>query len=211
MKFIPANGAIVEHSFTFVVEEKKKKFRPAKVLGGRWSRSGKTIWPDWVEKGALPAYRDDCIPGDEELPTRLIVFSGHGTNPENIRELDPDVLREHRQAWKAWREEGDLTVPPPRGHSEEYHLARWETRRDAVPGTLLTHGEATRGVLERFRKLGSAYTVELTIADTPEADGRVRWEITIYEGGAPFFRAYAYAPDEERTPKAWKIVEVESY
>ena len=103
---------------------------PAKIVGGRCSRSGKTSSPTWVEENSFVLFRKDAfllkiagflrerIPHNIEYP---YFFEGHGTNWETIREVDIQGLEIALTSWMKFRKEG-LHLPP--SSTFEERLAR---------------------------------------------------------------------------------------
>ena len=112
---------------------------PAKIVGGRCSRSGKTSSPTWVEENSFVLFRKDAfllkiagflrerIPHNIEYP---YFFEGHGTNWETIREVDIQGLEIALASWMRFRKEG-LQLPPSSTFEEkmarEYSLASFRT------------------------------------------------------------------------------------
>lgn len=199
MKYSNFSGVI--DALTCQVVETSAGWKPAADLGGRTSRSGLTIWPEWIEAGAIPAYREDSLP--EQLPERLVLFSGHGTNPENIRELSRERFIDALAMWTAWRDDGGVGLhdaAPPACTCEEDFLGKRRSRTTTGNADTLTHGEAIRGLLARA---GADATAVLDIEDTPDEDGQVRWDLTVSDSFGPRFRAYGFAA-QGQTPVRWK-------
>ena len=112
---------------------------PAKVIGGRSSRSRKTSTPTWVEEGGFSILRKDAflvkiwmslregIAHDVEHP---YFFEGHGTAWEEVREVDIQRLESALSTWMSFRKEG-ANLPPSSTLEEklarEYTLASFRT------------------------------------------------------------------------------------
>ena len=103
---------------------------PAKVIGGRSSRTGKISTPTWAEEGAFVLFRRDAfitkilmslregIAHDVEHP---YFFEGHGTAWEQVVEVDIQGLGIALSAWMKFRKEG---ANLPSASSKEEKLAR---------------------------------------------------------------------------------------
>ena len=112
---------------------------PAKIIGGRTSRSGKTLFPTWVEEQSFVLFRRDefilkiADSLREDTPPNIecpYFFTGHGTNWETIREVDIQGLRIALDEWMRFRKEG-ANLPPSSTFEEklarEYSLASFRT------------------------------------------------------------------------------------
>lgn len=205
-----ASQSQIDASTSFAVKE-GEYWRPANRMGGRSSMTGLTLTNSWVEKGAIPAIREDALPktsekfgeflsGRSQVP--LVIFSGHGTDPRNFREIDPARYLQALEAWIDWRDWSANERPAPRCEAEEDYLAKRATR-DA-PRACLTAGEALQGLQERSR-YGTAPT--LTITRT-EAHAQGLWPLTwtweIFAPGVGF--AEGESEIEGREPNRFRFV-----
>lgn len=143
-KFVPASGMVINATRTIVVR-RADGWALARHVGGKASRTGKTIEPLWVEVGACQAYREDAIPGSVwEAAKDFAVFSGHGSSVtgSNIITVPCEAAAAAFIGWCAWRE-GTSDVKPraPAGVEWIYTLARRASRRYGGYRTI-TEGEA---------------------------------------------------------------------
>ncbi len=225
MKFVNAKSTVCALT-SYVVREDQGYgafWRPAKTQGGRWSGSGATLFaPFWVEQGAVLAVREDCLPNSPEVfaaqrgQVPLLVFSGHGTSPENIREIDPAKYAESLQTWSYWRRY--KTCAPPTCRCEEDYLAKRATRGT---GPNLTAGEALRGLAQRNGAGDAQLSIQYEPAHAagywPESwewgilvknIGRARGYSEV-EGAEPTY--FVFEPlereesEEEESGKTWKV------
>lgn len=198
------------HAFsTYLVQENQGYgafWRPAKTQGGRWSGSGLTLFaPFWVEAGAVRAVRDGAIQNSAEklaelvytltgsrLSEEILIFSGHGTDPVNIRTLSVQRLEKALDAWNFWRSYG--TCPPPACLTEEEFAAKRATRG---VGPNLTAGEALRGLAQRRDAGDAQLSIEYEPAH-PEGYWKESWdwEVLVYGIG----RARGSADTEGKEP-----------
>ena len=112
--------------------------RPAKVLGGKSSRSGKTYTPTWVEEGAFVLLRKDVFLAKIWMSLKDSViydlqpyfFEGHGTAWEQVVEVDIPALEIALTSWMKFRKEG-LDLPPASTLEEklarQYSLSSFRT------------------------------------------------------------------------------------
>ena len=103
---------------------------PAKIVGGRCSRSGKTAFPTWVEENSFVIFRKDAFISKiveslrEDAPPNIecpYFFTGHGTNWETVSQVDIQGLETALDEWLRFRKEG-VNLPP--SFSKEEKLAR---------------------------------------------------------------------------------------
>jgi hypothetical protein len=167
----------------------------ARVLGGRTSRSGLTIDPAWVEEGALFAMRSDSLPIND-VPSPLVVFEEHGTNPQLIRELDREAYIRSVEEWTSWRREYGRAQPEL--SLEEHYLAKRNTRD--LPGAYLTRGEAMEGLLMRNSALpGAWFSVEEDLDEPETSNMRWDWEVSVPGVG----NAYGFSSSKDTPPDRW--------
>jgi hypothetical protein len=147
--------------------------------------------PIWVEKGALPAVREDSVPNSPEKLEELLqslygdswskilwIFSGHGTEPHNIRRLDACLLKEALASWRIWREWATNHGTPPSSDTEEGRIARRATR-DAWD--CLTAGEALVGL--PMRSGGAESQLGITYDPAKEGYWPESWDWSILVEG----------------------------
>ena len=103
---------------------------PAKIVGGRCSRSGKTSSPTWAEEGAFIIFRKDEFISKiarslrEDTPHNIecpYFFTGHGTAWETVSEVNIQGLEIALTSWMKFRKEG---INLPSSSSVEEKLAR---------------------------------------------------------------------------------------
>lgn len=107
---------------------------PAKSIGGRSSRSGKTSTPAWVEEGAVLLFRKDVFIDKIWMSLRDGVvcdlqpyfFEGHGTDWQRVVMVNIQGLEMAMKVWMKFRMEG-LHLPSASSFEEklarEYSLA----------------------------------------------------------------------------------------
>ena len=184
---------------SLVVPDPNSGFRMAKTLGGTVSRSGLTMDPRWAEEGAMLALRADSVPLDpERVPNPLLVFDGHGTSPDLIREWNRDLYLRAVEAWTQWRKEGRCAIP--RVETEEEWAAKRNTRD--LEGAALTAGEAVNGLLMRKGAPGPAIlNIEEDLEEKEGSELRWDWDISIPGVGY----AYAFGASAETPPTRWQF------
>ena len=112
---------------------------PAKIVGGRCSRSGKTAFPTWVEENSFVIFRKDAFISKiveslrEDAPPNIecpYFFTGHGTNWETVSQVDIQGLETALDEWLRFRKEG-VNLPPSSSLEEklarEYSLVSFRT------------------------------------------------------------------------------------
>jgi hypothetical protein len=207
MKFVSVAQAV--HALQCFAVSENGYWRPAKIVGGRSSLSGLTIESPWVEQGAVLAFREDFLPSSAEAlerllderfayhpPERIVMFSGHGTDPHNFRQVSVEGLKAELEAWRVWRTWQTHSGLPPMTHSEEGYLAKRATRDR---GDMLTAGEALRGL--QARAGGSICQLEVTLDPATEHYPEPEWDWEVLAPGVG--RARGSALQEGVEPDAF--------
>lgn len=144
VKFVPTNIEI--NDCQCLVKLVDGGIRESITRGGRISRSGLTIYPQWTEEGSIIAYRNDAIPKDITSDV-LVIFDNRGTNPSGLRAVSIDTWNKNVDKWEMWRN-GFGEKPTPDSEDDwVFHQARHHTRWYRN-GKKITEGEAN--ALSRF-------------------------------------------------------------
>jgi hypothetical protein len=143
---------------------------------GHSSLSGKTIWTDWVEVGAVPGYRGLEAPArllrEPKIPERFVLFETHGRTPTDLKVCSGATLQEYLDLqWRNYRArgQGDSMMPMAwEGKVVEYVLARRMSRIERViqkSSCWITWDEFFRGLPARYSRTGKLI---LTVDDSGE-------------------------------------------
>lgn len=145
-KFVPTNVEI--NDCQCLVKLVDGGIRESITRGGRISRSGLTIYPQWAEEGSIIAYRNVAIPKNITSDI-LVIFDNHGTNPTGLRAVSIDTWNKNVDAWEMWRT--GMTDDKPTCVDKNdwvFHNARLFTR-DYRNDKRITDGEAD--AISRFQ------------------------------------------------------------
>lgn len=103
MKLRKIDNAEISANCQYIVIE-HGEIRLTKYFGGRASRSGATIWPDWIEDNAV-AIKPLALLNAEDLEHRdtIICFSGGGRRNAFVYNSATRAVKIELERWRKWR------------------------------------------------------------------------------------------------------------
>lgn len=219
MRFTKTFDAEISANRQYVVEAPGGNFALAKTFGGRASRSGATLWPEWVQDGARKI-KPLSLLTEHDIDNEVVVaFSGGGQRRVALYSASTEAVRDALAVWRKWRkfeapekecppatEEEAEAAPPRRSRLHrrpEPELsaktdAEWIARAISFNESCKTEGQRlTNHEVSRYAQNISFWW--------DEGSGSNRWTATMTLW--PFM---ATALDDGVGPVAWTIYEAQS-
>lgn len=216
MRLSKIQGAEVSAHQQWIVRDDLGRVNLAHHFGGRMSNSGATIWPEWVEDGAVKIKPLGCLTENDLSGERVVCFSGGGSREVRIYEASTQAVLVELRIWRRWRklqpthlnEDGGIDWETPVMHftqNPEFENEPWVGEKDAAwIARAISYHEAKRTEGSRLTEHEvSRYATSLTI-DFDEASGADRWTaiMSIWPWAATRL-------DRKRSPGPWLLYKVE--
>ncbi len=187
MRFEKIERAEISANQQWVVRDDLGRVNLAHHFGGRMSNSGATIWPEWVEDGAVKIKALGCLTEDDLSGERIVCFSGGGSREVRIYEASTACVLVELRIWRRWRklqpthlnEDGTTDWETPVMHftqNPEFENEPWVGEEDAAwIARAVSYHEAKRTEGTRLTEHEvSRYSTSLSRA-FDEASGADRW------------------------------------
>ncbi len=199
----------------WVVRDERGSINPAKYFGGRVSNSGATVWPEWLEEGALKIKPLNCLT-ESDLAEKIVCFSGGGYRRVRVYEATAAAVLVELRIWRRWRkcqpthfnEDGSTDWATPVMHftqNPKVENEPWVGDEDAAwIARAISYHEAK--YIEETRLTEhevSRHAVSLNM-NWDEGSGADRWTATM-----PVWPWAATRLDREGLPGAWFLYKQE--
>ena len=104
MKLERIEGAEISANRQFVVRDECGGISITRHFGGRTSRSGATIWPEWIQDSAFEIKPLGCVTENDLAGERIVCFSGGGYQlGVRIYDAYSEAVKEELEKWRRWR------------------------------------------------------------------------------------------------------------
>lgn len=104
MRLERIEGAEISANRQFIVRDECGGISLARHFGGHKSRSGATVWPAWVQQGALEIKPLACITESDLTDERIVCFSGGGPQfGVRIYNARSESVKAELEKWRRWR------------------------------------------------------------------------------------------------------------
>ncbi len=216
MRLEKIEGAEISARQQWVVLDERGRVNLARHFGGHTSNSGATVWPEWVEEGAVKIKPLGCLTENDLSGERIVCFSGGGSRRVRIYEAKTAAVLVELRVWRRWRklqpthlsEDGSIDWETPVMHftqNPEFENEPWVGEEDAAwIARAVSYHEAKRTECARLTEHEvSRYATSLTIA-FDEASGADRWTAIM-----PIWPWAATRLDRTGSPGPWLLYEVE--
>ena len=105
MKFTKKEGVEISSNQQWVVDAPDGGFALAKTFGWKTSRSGATLWPEWIQDGAraikpLALLTEQDVDADNAA---MAAFSGGGHSRVVLYTASTEAVRAALDQWRKWR------------------------------------------------------------------------------------------------------------
>lgn len=87
----------------WIVTDERGRVNLAHHFGGRTSNSGATVWPEWMEEGAIEIKPLSCITESDLTEKKIVCFSGGGYHRVRIYEAKTEAVLAELKLWRRWR------------------------------------------------------------------------------------------------------------
>ncbi len=171
----------------WIVRDDGGRVNLARHFGGRTSNSGATVWPEWIEEGAVEIKSLRCLTENDLSGDRVTCFSGGGYHRVRIYEAKTAAVLVELRVWRRWRklqpthlsEDGSIDWETPVmqfTQNPEFEDEPWVGNEDAAwIARAVSYHEARCTEDTRLTEHEvSRYATSLTIA-FDEASGADRW------------------------------------
>lgn len=216
MRFEKIERAEVSASQQWVVRDERGRVNLAHHFGGRISNSGATIWPEWIQEGAVSIKSLACITEADLGGEKIVCFSGGGYHRVRIYEAKTAAVLVELRVWRRWRklqpthlsEDGSIDWETPVmqfTQNPEFEDEPWVGNEDAAwIARAVSYHEARCTEDTRLTEHEvSRHAVSLNM-NWDEGSGADRWTATM-----PVWPWAATRLDREGLPGAWFLYKQE--
>lgn len=218
MKFQKVSDAEISSNRQYVVGLPDGSFTLAKIFGGRTSRSGATLWPEWIQEGAM-AIKPLSLLTEQDIDGKEVVVAftgGGGWRVVTIYSATPGSVRNALEQWRQWRrgayaERTDIDLP--QADDEPPKRSRLPRLSDPEPEVVCDADWIARSISfnESWRVDGRRLTnhevsrhAEAISQEWDAGSDAVRWTAKM-----KVWPMMATALDQGRGPITWWLYEME--